>query len=184
MIARKKPINVMCVRFTDSNSGEIHNLLGNYSFESFYSAIDNVSGMEYYCIRKEQGDIYLKNGDWLMLYYENDKTFWTIDDDIFKSTYELIDANNSIYRKKPIEVTCIELKDLSSESINEIEAFIKQTQNISNLECNVDGCYIIISTLEGDLKMYVGDVLVRGVAGEVYPVSNVNFTEMFEVVSY
>lgn len=43
--------------------------------------------------------------------------------------------------------------------------------------------YLTIKTLEGDMRANPGDWIVRGVAGEIYPVKPLIFAETYEPVS-
>lgn len=48
----------------------------------------------------------------------------------------------------------------------------------------VDGSTLLIATLEGVMTLRVGDWLIRGVAGEVYPCKHEIFMETYEPVDF
>ena len=65
------------------------------------------------------------------------------------------------FRKKPIVIEAIQF-DGSPESAQEI-------YNLSTREISYIGDRLTIRTLEGDMTANVGDWIIKGVAGEVYP---------------
>ena len=42
--------------------------------------------------------------------------------------------------------------------------------------------FIIIKTLEGDEKLFPGEVLIKGIRGELYPVKKENFDLVYEII--
>lgn len=46
------------------------------------------------------------------------------------------------------------------------------------------GNHLVINTLEGPMKVTMGDVIVKGVKGELYPCKRDIFDETFEVVEH
>jgi len=77
------------------------------------------------------------------------------------------------FRKKPIEVEAIQY---TGENKNEIKEF-------------VGDCYmgdwrgdISIHTLEGNMKISIGDFIIKGIRGEVYPCKPDIFKETYDEV--
>lgn len=87
------------------------------------------------------------------------------------------------YRKKPVEVEAFHLKDLNYGTVIEALKFMGETVNIHkkyerlgfetpfdrymNIVCTNKGIYI--NTLEGQMLASVGDYIIKGVNGELYP---------------
>jgi len=66
------------------------------------------------------------------------------------------------YRKKPVVIDAIQWTGGNFESIS---VFAAQTGK----EITQDGSELIIPTLEGDHEASLGDWIIRGVKGEIYP---------------
>jgi hypothetical protein len=83
------------------------------------------------------------------------------------------------YRKKPVVIEAIEW---DGGNINDLIAFASD-----NLKPNLDSCSGIhaptISTLEGEMRVSVGDYVIRGVKGEFYPCKPEIFEATYEAVS-
>ena len=78
------------------------------------------------------------------------------------------------YVKRPIEIEAI-LFDGNNR--NEIA---NRGENI-HWGCDLDGEYIMISTLEGDMKAIPGDWIICGIQGEFYPCKPDIFKETYEL---
>jgi len=76
------------------------------------------------------------------------------------------------YRKKPVVVEAIQFTGSMASKV-EIEA---QYERVFNFQ---DG-KLVIPTLEGDLTAERGDWIIRGTAGEVYPVKPEIFLTIYE----
>lgn len=82
------------------------------------------------------------------------------------------------YVKKPVEVEAIQLK----YTIKDFSDFVKFINGKYTLEFDDNGEYIVIDTLEGKMKAYEGDYIIRGVAGEFYPCKPDIFEQTYEKV--
>jgi hypothetical protein len=90
------------------------------------------------------------------------------------------------YRKKPVTVEAITFEELVQHGIDSgcpitngmPWSFEYKGHAITH---ETDDCYII-PTLEGDMKMVRGDMLITGVKGEVYPCKLDVFTETYDPV--
>lgn len=82
------------------------------------------------------------------------------------------------YRKKPVEVDAIQLK----YTIKDFSEFVKFINCKYTLEIDGNGEYVVIDTLEGKMKAYEGDYIIRGVAGEFYPCKPDIFKQTYEKV--
>ncbi len=78
------------------------------------------------------------------------------------------------FRKKPIVIKAIQY-DGSHESAHEIYEF--STRDISYI-----GDRLTIRTLEGEMLANVGDWIIKGIAGEVYPCKPDIFEATYEPV--
>lgn len=73
-----------------------------------------------------------------------------------------VDVEIKEYIKKPIKIQAVQY-DGSSLSVN----LIKKLDNKKDVV--FEGDYLIIKTLEGDMKANKGDYIIKGVSGELYP---------------
>ena len=83
------------------------------------------------------------------------------------------------YRKKPIEIEAVQydgnFRCLDIFSINEVGNF--------KLGKEEDGSpYLLIPTLEGDMKCSKGDYVIKGIQGEYYPCKPNIFEQTYELV--
>ncbi|MBL4886786.1 MAG: hypothetical protein JKY95_19955 [Planctomycetaceae bacterium] len=79
------------------------------------------------------------------------------------------------YRKKPVVIDAIEW---TGENIKEICDFMSW-KNVSHDERHG----LKIHTLEGEHHALVGDMIIKGVAGEFYPCKPDIFAQTYEAVS-
>ena len=70
------------------------------------------------------------------------------------------------YKKKPVEIEAVQFID-TPERICEIAEFIDNDLRV-NYE-DKESPYIPLETLEGTMKVGVGDYIIKGVKGEFYP---------------
>lgn len=78
------------------------------------------------------------------------------------------------YRKKPVEVEAIQY-----DGKNAVEVLLWACSDVT--EAFEGG--LVIGTLEGPIHASVGDYIVRGVRGELYPVKPDIFEETYEAVT-
>ena len=90
------------------------------------------------------------------------------------------------YRKKPVVIDAIQLK---ASNIFEILDFITGEQTEINdayfeyAKTVVKDGYLIINTLEGEMKASIGDYVIKGVQGEFYPCKPDIFEATYEAVN-
>lgn len=83
------------------------------------------------------------------------------------------------YRKKPVEVEAIQF-DGTEETIISILTMARGSKRAKALR--VDAGDLIIPTLEGTMRASVGDYVIKGVQGEVYPCKPDIFEMTYEKV--
>ena len=83
------------------------------------------------------------------------------------------------FRKKPV---VIEATQWNGE-YNSIKEMFPVINAISPTTINYDKSEIIIHTLEGDVTASIGDWIIKGVKGEVYPCKPDIFEATYEEVS-
>lgn len=94
----------------------------------------------------------------------------------------------SHYRKKPVVIEAIDFEGLVSYGLNHPSANIVNgmpwsfTYKGQAITHENDNCYLI-PTLEGIMKFNRGDMLIIGVAGEIYPCKREIFNATYEKVS-
>ena len=81
------------------------------------------------------------------------------------------------FRKKPVEIEAVQW---TGDNHDEIRAIEKETHREVYFVANDKS--LIIPTLEGDHKAIVGDYIIRGIAGELYPCKPDIFNETYEAV--
>ena len=83
------------------------------------------------------------------------------------------------YRKKPVVVEAIQLEDLEVYTLMSIQHLVGLGKDI--FEVKGDG--LIIKTLEGDMRASIGDWIIKGVQGELYPCKPDIFEKTYEKVA-
>lgn len=93
------------------------------------------------------------------------------------------------YRKKPVEIDVFrydgELIDKCGKPYVPdwvMQAFQNGIMYFDSVDNNTQACELFISTLEGPHHASVGDYIVRGVKGELYPVKPDIFEMTYEKV--
>ncbi len=86
------------------------------------------------------------------------------------------------YRKKPVEIEAVKW---TGNNIIEMTALASRATGTSMTITDVKASsqqHLLITTLEGDLVCKVGDWMIKGVEGELYPVRNDIFIKTYEQV--
>lgn len=187
MKARKKPIEVWATRYDSSVIlEEFLKLLRTNKDEPV--RYDETDGTIY--IQKERGEIALPLGNWVISEINTDECFWSIDNDIFLKTYERVEGTTKIFKKKVYDIDFVRLDITDDRSILETLKFLgysvssplEELQRLDLIDAiNVQG-YIVIDTLEGQERLYSGEVLVKGIEGEFYPVKYENFIKVYDIL--
>ena len=83
-----------------------------------------------------------------------------------------------MYRKKPVVVEAVQLKDLEIRTLMALQHFAGLGND--KLLAVSDG--VLINTLEGNMKASIGDFIIKGVQGELYPCKPDIFEKTYEEV--
>lgn len=78
------------------------------------------------------------------------------------------------YRKKPVVIEAVQFVK------EDIEMDLAKFLRFSERPHYREGNDLIIRTLEGDMRATPGDWIIRGVAGEFYPIKDQIFREIYE----
>ena len=186
MKAIKKTIEVLAKRYTkDSDLDYLLNLLSSNQNEPV--RFEESSGNLF--IKKDRGEIRLTLGNWIIFEENTDRCFWFIDHEIFLETYSFIAEEDEFSRfvKKVYEIEFVDFTDLESDNIEKVLSFIQDAgfKNIRNEQTPStvkEQGFIIIETLEGNEKLFPGEVLIKGIRGELYPVKKENFDLVYKVI--
>lgn len=81
------------------------------------------------------------------------------------------------FRKKPVEIEAV-LWDGKARTITSLAPFENAT---ASPEITADG-RLLIATLEGQMAAEVGDWVIKGVAGELYPCKSDIFEQTYEAI--
>ena len=81
------------------------------------------------------------------------------------------------FRKKPIVIDAIQLTQENFRGLIDIAFTDSNLKSIGNDEV---GFYVLISTLEGDMKARWNDWIIKGVNGEIYPCKPDIFEKTYE----
>jgi len=81
------------------------------------------------------------------------------------------------FRKKPVEVEAVQW---TGSNINELWDVFSVLNVTATTEKNPD--WLIIATLEGDMRADVGDWIIQGVKGELYPCKPDIFDATYEAL--
>jgi len=82
------------------------------------------------------------------------------------------------YRKKPVIIEAIQLKDLDTFTLMLIQEFV----GLANDKVLAVSDGVLINTLEGTMKASIGDFIIKGVQGEFYPCKPDIFEKTYEKV--
>lgn len=84
------------------------------------------------------------------------------------------------YRKKPVVIEAVQFNG-TKESVLEILALQEQSCGVKVLRKDATGD-LLIPTLEGTMRASVGDYIIRGVQGELYPCKSDIFEQTYDLV--
>ena len=187
MKARKKPIEVFAVQYShDIILEEFLKLLRTNEKEPV--RYDESDGTIY--IEKERGEISLPKGNWVIREDNTDGCFWSINPDIFLQTYNRVKGTLNTFVKRVYEVDFIKMDIDDTKSIIEVLNFLgyfvttplEELQRDELVESIKEQGFLEINTLEGVERLFSGEVVVRGVRGEFYPVSYDNFLKVYDIL--
>ncbi|UXU66015.1 hypothetical protein MUA52_05075 [Staphylococcus agnetis] len=82
-------------------------------------------------------------------------------------------------RKIPVQIEFIQFTDLETGEF--IADWLGDRYGLLDV-CDKDNPFILISTLEGVMKVNINDYIIKGVKGEFYPVKPEIFHETYEVL--
>ncbi len=86
------------------------------------------------------------------------------------------------FREKPVIIHAMQIPPLSDFNYRDkIARWIEKNKESRNVVPNSDGSYLI-HTLEGVIKGDVGDWIIRGIQGELYPCKPDIFEETYDLV--
>lgn len=86
-----------------------------------------------------------------------------------------------LYRKKPVVVEAAFIKPGNIEKVAEWcgAVLVRNELDHGNIEAE-DEVYLLIETLEGNMRASIGDFVIRGVQGEFYPCKPDIFEQTYE----
>ena len=187
-IVERKPIEVIALRYDEeTNLGSFLELLKSNKSEPV--RYDGTNKTIY--IKKERGEIELNLGNWVIYETNTDKSFWAIDHDIFLKTYELVSLAGNKYRKRVYQVQTCEFSSLEEKDILDLIDFIgtqergdiifgkRKDEIVTSVQSKG---FLSVDTLEGVEKLFVGELLIKGVDGEFYPVKKENFLKVYKQI--
>jgi hypothetical protein len=184
--ARRKPIEVWAVRYNHSIVLEefIKMLSENKNEPVRY---DDETGTIY--IQKERGDIALKRGNWVIYEMNTDQCYWAIDHEIFLKTY--VKVSGHIYKKRSYEIEGMIFNKLEPKSILNVLQFmgyhtkntLEDLQLYELIEDVLKRGSILVQTLEGVEHLYPGEIVIRGIDNDLYPVKMENFNKVYDLIN-
>jgi hypothetical protein len=80
------------------------------------------------------------------------------------------------YRKLPVEIEAVQWNGWWALSYDDVEAMAQNGPRTISLR----GGELFISTLEGEMRADVGDWIIKGVNGEIYPCKPDIFAKTYE----
>lgn len=187
MKARKKPIEVFAVHYSQNIIlEEFLKLLRTNEKEPV--RYDESDGTIY--IEKERGEISLPKGNWVIREDNTDGCFWSINPDIFLQTYNRVKGTVNTFVKRVYEVEFSKLDIEDTKSIVDTLKFLGYSVNTPLEELQMDDLvksikeqgFLEVNTLEGVERLFSGEVVVKGVKGEFYPVSYDNFVKVYDIL--
>ena len=141
-------------------------------------------------IAKERGEISLPRGNWVIREDNTDGCFWSIEPDIFLQTYNRVKGTINTFVKKVYEVDFVKLNTDNTKSIIEVLNFLgysvttplEELQRDELIKSIKEQEFLEVNTLEGIERLFSGEVVVKGVKGEFYPVSYDNFIKVYDIL--
>lgn len=186
--AKKKAIEVWATRY--DSTVDISQLLkfikDNSSEPVFFD-----SKSKSIIIQKARGDIELKLNNWLIWEINTDKKFWAIDEEIFFKTYQRkYREDHHSFTKKQIEIEYCHFKNTDNLTIKSLLRFmnikpntvleiLQEDELISDIKVSQ---VIPVNTLEGRENLNLGEYLIKGINGELYPVSSKSFNQVYDTM--
>ena len=85
------------------------------------------------------------------------------------------------YRKKPVEVEAMQYTDDTYETLIQLQEFLPFKELIISYK-EPNSPKIVIPMIEGDLYASIGDYIIKGVKGELYPCKPDIFEATYERV--
>lgn len=86
------------------------------------------------------------------------------------------------FRKKPVVVEAVQFLP-SEESLKEIHDLTSMSLRKVESHISSEGWFsLFIETLEGKMEAKIGDWIIKGIAGEIYPCKPDIFLKTYEVV--
>ena len=82
------------------------------------------------------------------------------------------------YRKKPLVVEALKITESLFELYTNGAYYLNK--QVRCFKGKKGSSYVLIETLEGTMKGYIGDYIVRGIKGELYPCREDIFKETYE----
>lgn len=86
-----------------------------------------------------------------------------------------------IARKKPVEVECYQYTNITNLILSEI-MWVMKSFGEGKIRYDQEDDITYIHTLEGDMKVSAGDIIIKGVQGELYPCKPDIFAQTYEVI--
>lgn len=92
------------------------------------------------------------------------------------------------FRKLPVIISAFPLgRNWPMDECNEwfhkaITDGVIETYNMGKMHDPTKATFIIIRTLEGDMRAELGDYIIRGINGEIYPCKPAIFEKTYEAV--
>lgn len=141
-------------------------------------------------IAKERGEISLPRGTWVIREDNTDGCFWSIEPDIFLQTYNRVKGTINTFVKKVYEVDFVKLNTDNTKSIIEVLNFLgysvttplEELQRDELIKSIKEQGFLEVNTLEGIERLFSGEVVVKGVKGEFYPVSYDDFIKVYDIL--
>jgi len=89
----------------------------------------------------------------------------------------------SKYRKKPVVIEAFKYEEdlITADSIGKIPLWAEKAIGNDLIHTDVNA-ELFIKTLEGDMHVNVGDFIIQGVNGELYPCKPDVFEKTYELV--
>lgn len=141
-------------------------------------------------IAKERGEISLPRGNWVIREDNTDGCFLSIEPDIFLQTYNRVKGTINTFVKKVYKVDFVKLNTDNTKSIIEVLNFLEYSVTTPLEELQRDELiksikeqgFLEVNTLEGIERLFSGEVVVKGVKGEFYPVSYDDFIKVYDIL--
>ena len=189
---RKKPVVIEAFQWTEESSKERESW-PDWLLEATAKRRDQVGAVyqsslnsEHWYINTLKDPLKFTFDEWIAKGSKGE--LYPVKGEIFEETYEKVDENQIRYRKKPVVNEAFQWTEESSKERESwpnwlLEAIAKRRDQVGAVyQSSLNSEHWYINTLENPYRVTFGEWIIKGVKGDVYPVRDEIFKEVYEKI--